>query len=149
MVVSGQVRYQLSAHKSYVKDEPIIINFTIENISREKVWVLKWYTPLEGVKGKIFHVLCDGKEIPYEGLMMKRGEPTNDDYIQIDQGSSVSAEIDLSKVYNIPVCAECVVDFKGQIYDITTSFESVPRSSDKQQIVDVEGNNVIFSVIGS
>lgn len=149
MVVSGQVRYQLSAHKSYVKDKPIIINFTIENISREKVWVLKWYTPLEGVKGKIFHVLCDGKEIPYEGLMMKRGEPTNEDYIQIDQGSFVSAEIDLSKVYNIPVCTECVVDFKGQIYDITTSFESVPRSSDKQQMVDVEGNNVTFSVIGS
>ena len=98
MVVSGQVRYQLSAHKSYVKDEPIIINFTIENISREKVWVLKWYTPLEGVKGKIFHVLCAGKEIPYEGLMMKRGEPTNDDYIQIDQRSFVSADIDLSKV---------------------------------------------------
>jgi len=29
----------------------------------------------EGMRGDIFRVNCDGKEIPYEGMMAKRGDP--------------------------------------------------------------------------
>lgn len=149
MSFNNKLRHQLSAHDRYVKGNPIVINFKLENLSNDNLWVLKWYTPLEGVKGKIFRVLCDGKEILYEGPMMKRGNPTKDDYIQIDQGNSASAEVDLSKAYGIPACGECLVEFKGRIYDISTSADSIPRSSEEQQIVTITGNTVAFCVFNS
>jgi hypothetical protein len=61
---------------------------------------------------------CDGKEIPYEGPMMKRGQPVKSDYIHIDPGSFVSTKVDLSTVYNIPPSQACIVEFKGRIYDL-------------------------------
>ena len=149
MSFNNKLRYQLSARDSYVKGSPIDINFKLENLSNESLWVLNWYTPLEGVKGKIFRVLCDGKEILYEGPMMKRGEPTKDDYLQIDHGSSASAEVDLSKAYGFPACGECLVEFKGRIYDISTSADSIPRSSEEQQMVTITGNTVAFRVVNS
>ena len=39
----------------------IVIKFTLENNSEENLWILKWNTPLEGLKKRIFNVICDGK----------------------------------------------------------------------------------------
>src|SRR5687768_10993951 len=89
---SPNMEYQLIARDTYVMGNPIMIKFSLQNLSNENLWVLKWYTPLEGLKGKIFLVTCDGKEIPYEGPMFMRGQPKKDDYIHIEPGRSVSAE---------------------------------------------------------
>jgi peptidyl-Lys metalloendopeptidase len=145
--LNNMIKYRLSAQNSYVKDNPIIINFTLENLSNENLWVLTWYTPLEGLKGKIFRVICDGTEIPYEGPMVKRGQPKKGDYIHIDPGRSVSVEVDLSNVYKLPVCKECRVEFKGRIYDFSTSGDSTPKSSEEHQMLSITGNTVTFSVV--
>ena len=84
------LKYQLSANNSYVVGTPITINFTLENLLDENLWILKWYTPLEGMRGEIFQVNCDGKEIPYEGMMAKRGDPDRDSYMHIVPRGSVS-----------------------------------------------------------
>lgn len=49
--------------------------FTLENLSDETVYVLKWFTPLEGLFGDIFRITRDSEEIPYTGPMVKRGDP--------------------------------------------------------------------------
>ena len=82
----------------------ILISFELENTSNENLWVHTWYTPLEGLKGKIFCVICDGKVIPYEGPMVKRGRPKRDDHIQLLTREPVSARIDLSNAYRLPTC---------------------------------------------
>jgi hypothetical protein len=146
MSLKNMIKYRLSALDSYVKNNPIIINFTLENLSNENLWVLTWYTPLEGLKGKIARVICDGKEIPYEGPMVKRGNPEKSDYIHIPPGRSVSAEFDLSKAYTLPACKECLVEFKGRIYDYSTSADSIPKSSEEHQMVSITGDAVTFRV---
>jgi hypothetical protein len=143
---SKKIIYRLTTQDSYVRGNPIFIKFTLENLSNEDLWVLEWYTPLEGLKGKIFTVTCDGKEIPYEGMMMKRGQPTKDDYVHIDPGRSVSAEVDLSKGYTLPASKECLVEFKGRIYDFSTDGNSIPKRSEEHQILNITGNAVTFSV---
>ena len=60
------------------------------------MYVLKWYTPLEGVGGEIFRVERDGQPIPYEGPLAMRGDPTPDGYVFVDAGASVSATVDLA-----------------------------------------------------
>ena len=140
------IRYQISAQQSYVKDNPIIIGFRLENHLNENLWVLRWYTPLEGLKGKIFRVICDGKEIPYEGPMVRRGQPKKDDYVHIPPGSSVSVEVNLSDTYTCPACKECRVEFKGQIYDFSKSADYLPKKSEEHQMINTIGNTVTFNV---
>ena len=117
-------------------------------IMDENLWILKWYTPLEGMRGEIFQVNCDGKEIPYEGMMAKRGDPDRDSYVHIVPVGSVSEVVDLSGAYNIPVSNECQVKFKGRIYDVLNSEDRVPRRSDEHQGMDITGNVAAFRVFG-
>ncbi len=140
------LKYQLNANNSYVVGTPITINFTLENLLDENLWVLKWYTPLEGMRGEIFQVKCDGKEIPYEGMMVKRGDPDRDSYIHIVPRGSVSEVVDLSGVYNIPVSNECQVEFKGRIYDVLSNEDKLPRRRDEHQGMDITGNVVALRV---
>jgi hypothetical protein len=72
------------------------LEFTLINHSETGVYVLKWYTPLEGVMGEIFRVGRDGQPIPYEGPLVMRGDPTPDGYVFLDAGASVSATVDLA-----------------------------------------------------
>jgi len=147
--VTQSLKYQLSANDSYVAGTPITINFTLENLLDENLWVLNWYTPLEGMRGEIFQVKCDGKEIPYEGMMVKRGDPDRDSYIHIVPRGSVSEEVDLSSGYNLPISEDCQVDFKGRIYDILSDEGKLPRRSDEHQGMDITGKFVAFRVVGS
>jgi peptidyl-Lys metalloendopeptidase len=149
MLFNNKMKYHLNADDSYVKDSPILINFTLQNFSDEDLWVLSWYTPLEGLKGKIFSVTCDGKQIPYEGVMVKRGQPLKSDYIHIDPGSFVSKKVDLSSAYKIPPSQACVVEFKDRIYDFTTSGDLISKRSEEHQRVNITGNSITFSVVNA
>jgi|SRR5215217_1974989 peptidyl-Lys metalloendopeptidase len=149
MSFNNKMKYQLGAQDSYVKDNPIIINFKLHNLSNEDLWVLSWYTPLEGIKGDIFRVLCDGNEILYEGPMVKRGQPTKSDYIHIDPGRSVSREVDISSVYKLPPSHEYVVQFEGTIYDFATSGDFTPKKSEEHEMVNITGNSVAFRVVNT
>jgi hypothetical protein len=145
--IAEKIGYRLSSNDTYIKDRPIVISFTLENSSDENLWILNWYTPLEGLKGKIFNVTCDGKEIPYEGIMMKRGQPTKEDYVQIAPGRSISASVDLLEGYTIPIANQCKVDFKGRIYDVSTAGESIPKKvEDHRMVSKIAGNATAFRV---
>jgi hypothetical protein len=147
MASNNMMKFQLRADDSYRKDNPIIVNFTLYNLSTEDLWVLKWYTPLEGVKGKIFNVICDGKQVSYQGPMVKRGQPTKNDYAHIAPGGSVSADTDMSNVYLLPASSQCLVQFKGLIYDFTTSAKIVPKNSEEHQMVNIPGNPITFRIV--
>jgi hypothetical protein len=140
------LRSHLRARESYVSGEPIIIGFTVENLSSMDVWILKWYTPLEGIKGKILEVKCDGVDVPYEGMLMKRGNPETDDYVRLRRAESAGGEFDLSSAYSLPACKVCSVKFKGRIYDVVLKQREVPRAADQHRSIDAPGNTVVFSI---
>jgi hypothetical protein len=149
MLFNCKMRYELSANDTYTNVGPIILNFKLENLSNEDLWVLIWYTPLEGLKGKILRVACDGKEIAYEGPMMKRGHPVKSDYIHIESGKSVSKDFDMSTAYRLRPCQQCVVEFNGRIYDSTTSLQSIPRRNEEHRMVNITGEDVTFSIVNN
>lgn len=143
------LKYQLNADPVYTSGKSIRIGFTLQNTSNENLWILKWYTPFEGIKGKIFQVTCDGKEVPYEGRMVKRGNPVKDDYIFLASKESAFAEVDLSEAYRLPICNECHVVFKGRIHDIVTNESLLPNKIESHRWVDIPGNSVFFRVVSS
>ena len=144
MVVS--LKYHLHAQSSYVLGKPVVITFSLESFSASDVWILKWYTPLEGIKGKIFKVTCDGVEIPYEGRMVKRGNPLREDYILLQPGASAHAEFDLSQVFSLRECNECRLQFKGRIHDVVFDEQQIARTLDQHVGVDVPGDPVSFRI---
>jgi hypothetical protein len=138
------MRYGLTAEPGYLTGQPVLIRFTLENMTDGDLWVLTWYTPLEGLKGRIFDVTCDGAEIRYEGRMVKRGDPGGKDYVHIPPRGSVSAVVDLSETYSLPACRDCRVRFRGRIHDIVRAKESFPRKSDDHEGMVIEGNFISF-----
>ena len=142
------LQYELQSKQSYRLGEHIIIDFKLENLSDHDLWVLSWYTPLEGLKGRIFDATCDGKPVQYEGIMTKRGNPTREDYIHIPSKGSVSATIDLSEAYKMPPeCSECKVKFTGRIHDFSDRSEIIPKQNNEHNAIDIPGNVVSFRCV--
>lgn len=141
------MQYHLSAPGSFVLGKPMMIKFSLKNLATSKVWVLKWYTPLAGLKGKIIEVTRDGVPIPYEGRLVKRGRPEPDDYIPLIGGLCIHAEFDLARDYALRVCHECRVKFKGRISGVACEEISRSRSTEEHFSIAIPGNEIIFAII--
>lgn len=138
------LRYSLQAKDFYVIGNPVGVEFTLKNLTSRTLSVLTWYTPLEGLKGDIFKVTRDGVELRYEGRMVKRADPNANDYVRISAHASVSSTIDLSSAYDFSVPGHYNVEFAGQIFDVVSEDNSVPRPMSAHQGIEIQGNGVRF-----
>ncbi|PWT97041.1 MAG: hypothetical protein C5B52_14560 [Bacteroidetes bacterium] len=103
---------RIYSHDSYNKDEKTNVIFELTNHSKKAVHVLKWNTPLEGLKSDCLDVRKNGKIVPYDGLMIKRGVPQPQDFIEIQPGQSVGEKVDLSEVYSLNSPGQVKVNYK-------------------------------------
>src|SRR3954464_2109925 len=93
---------KLIASGVYDSAEPVRLRFELTNDGDEDLYVLKWYTPLEGLNSDCLTVLRNGKtKVPYDGPMVKRGNPGPDDYLLIPAGKTVTAAVDVSESYPV------------------------------------------------
>jgi hypothetical protein len=115
------------------------IRFTLTNVSKAPLWVLRWNTPLEERwKGTILTVTAGKKEIPYQGPMTKRGDPGREEYVEIPAGGSVSGEADLSQVYEMKKPGKYVVKVTEDLADVVRDGAEVPRGRDRFESVSLE-----------
>lgn len=77
------------------------IVYTLSNTTATPMQVLRWMTPLDGVDNDLFDVYQNGERIAYTGRLVKRPAPTAADYVEIKPGESLSAEVDLTAVYDM------------------------------------------------
>ena len=97
------------------------------------MWVLRWYTPLEGLRGDVFRVTRNGRRVEYEGPMMKRGDPGRDDYVEVPPRRSVSETVDLSEGWDVSRPGRYRVAFARGIADIAVSATEIPRARDRHR----------------
>ncbi|MDO6433099.1 M35 family metallopeptidase [Flavitalea sp. BT771] len=102
------------AHATYKKDEAASLIFELTNHSKEPVHILKWNTPLEGMKTDCLAVQHNGKRIAYDGKLIKRGKPGPEDFISLDPGESASAKIDVGESYDISKPGRVKVAYKAE-----------------------------------
>ena len=107
-----------------------MVRFVLENRGKTALQVLRWYTPLEGVRGDIFRVSRAGTRLPYEGPLMKRGDPGAADYVEIPPGGSVAGTADLSAAYGIHEPGKYRVAFTRGLSDVIRAGEPFPRPRD-------------------
>src|ERR1044072_7040783 len=73
-----QVSVELAFDKrNYKASDKQKLGFSLTNESDQPMRILKWHTPLDGIKSDMFHVEYDGKKAVYLGPIYKRGLPTD------------------------------------------------------------------------
>jgi peptidyl-Lys metalloendopeptidase len=125
---------------------PAVIRFQLTNPTAAPLWVLRWNTPFEGWRGTIFSVSFRGTELPYQGPMVKRGDPGREEYLEIPARESVSATVDLAEVYDIEAPGEYRVEVEGGLQDVANAAAAVPRPRDRQQPMELRCQGIALDV---
>ncbi len=97
--------------------DDVMLRVTYHNGTAEDLYLLSWQTALNGVEGNIFDVRGDGKPVEYTGRLYKRGFPQAEDYVRIPAGGSVSADVELSSVYDMSRTGEYSVRYRTNVQD--------------------------------
>jgi peptidyl-Lys metalloendopeptidase len=128
----------LSVAPSLKAGEPVEVTFQLTNHMAGPALVLNWRTPLEGSRGDDFAVTRDGKEIAYQGPMVKRADPTADNYVMLSPGGgTVQGKVDLAKVYDLSKPGTYRIAFRGELLDVAPDMSQVGRPMDKFQPMTV------------
>jgi peptidyl-Lys metalloendopeptidase len=137
---------QLRMEPRVVRGKPAVLHFKLTQRSSGPLYVLKWRTPLEGLRGDDYLVSRDGTEIPYVGPMFKRGDPPAKDYLEMQPGVPLEAEVELSNAYDFEKVGHYRVSFRGRLWDVVTSQSEVPRPLDRHQAVPLSCNSLELDV---
>ena len=123
---------RMEAVHPLVAGGPVAVRFRLANRTSGPLWVLRWNTPIEGWRGRIFTVTFQGTELPYKGPMLKRGDPGREDYVRITPEESVTVSLDLAEVYDVKRPGKYQVKATGNLLDVTSAAAAVPRPRDRQ-----------------
>jgi heat shock protein HslJ len=137
----------LGMDETYPVGEPVNLRFELRNQTDRPLYVLVWYTPLEGMAGDIFEVTRDGEKLPYQGMLAKRGAPTREEYVAIEPGTAASAEVDLRIGYDLSRPGSYQVQFAAGLRDVTDDASLVPQEQGDHRPQAASCNVVRFSVL--
>ena len=135
----------------YSPGEPVILFFTLTNNNAQDMFVLKWHTPLEGMRNNYLEVMVDGVKVRYRGIMAKRGPPDADSYRLVAAGETIDAEVDITKGYSSQKSGKYTVQLKTRLMDVVPKKEGVafkPNGFDDFNPVAISSSVVEFDVVG-
>ena len=137
----------LAVPESLPSGDVVEVNVTLTNTSSEGLYLLKWFTPLEGLAGDIFRVRRDGMSLPYHGIQVKRGVPTPDGYVWIDAGASVSAQVDLAEGYDFDQAGEYTIDLRSpRLSHIAATTEDQATTFEELDTIEIPSNTVTVTI---
>jgi peptidyl-Lys metalloendopeptidase len=140
----------LEAPSPLPSGEAVRLRFTLTNHSPEKLYVLTWYTPLEGILGEIFRVERDGQAITYQGPLVMRGDPLPEHYVRLEPGASVSAAIDLATAYDLSQAGGYTIEFLSpRISHVAKTESGFAASMDDLGPVQIPCNPLSLTIAGS
>lgn len=128
--------------------EAVSVQFTLVNGSDEDLFVLDWYTPLEGLFGDIFRVERNGNPVPYQGILAKRGIPQPDEYVNIKPGGSVSAEVELSTGYDFSIPGNYTIEYLSPSVSRVVSKEAMmAKALENFRPIRIGSNSVTMRIV--
>ncbi len=129
----SQAQVSISFEKdTFLYQDSVLVKVAITNTSKQPIAILRWYTPLDGVKGDLFAVTLDGKPVEYLGPQYKRPAPSIADYLILNGGETVQTTVDLSGYYDLSTTGFYQVSYNAEAFDI---FSRTPKfSADQDQL---------------
>lgn len=138
----------LEIAKEFPVGEPVILRFSLKNQGNSTLYVLTWYTPLEGPAGDIFTITRNCKEkVSYRGILAKRGQPAAEDYAAVEPGKTITAKIDLAKAYDLSKTGQYHVEFAGKLFDVAEKKQLAPRRQADHKMQTIACNSVDFEIL--
>ncbi|HEX5686353.1 MAG TPA: hypothetical protein VFY73_20180 [Ideonella sp.] len=130
--------------------QPVLLRFTVTNTGPTPLQVLRWNTPFEGAWFAPFvEVKRDGKALPFQGPMIKRAEPSAENYLRFDAGQSIDAELDLALPFDLSKPGHYRVQPRLRLIDVfvdTGSEAKAPRARSEHQGADLACPAVEFKL---
>jgi peptidyl-Lys metalloendopeptidase len=140
----------LEIREEIARGQAVRVQFKLANRTDEELLVLDWYTPLEGLAGDIFRVERDGKPIPYQGILAKRGIPQSDEYVTLKAGESASAEVDLATGYDFSVPGEYTIEYLSpSISQVVSQEAAMAKHQRHLEPVRIPSNAVTVRIVDS
>jgi hypothetical protein len=137
----------LEAPETVSGGSSVKLAFTLTNQSPAELYVLTWYTPLEGIAGEIFDVSLDGQSVPYGGLLASRAVPTAENYVLLGPEKSATAIVDLATAYDFSQPGVYTVAFRSpRISHLAQSTDLMADSMDDLGPVEVTSNEVVIEI---
>jgi heat shock protein HslJ len=137
----------LEVDEAHAVGEPVNLRFALRNSTDRPLYVLTWYTPLEGIAGDIFQIARDGQALPYQGMLAKRGDPDRAAYIPIGPGETASAEVDLSMGYDLSTPGAYQAQLTTGLGDVTDDASLVPQRREDHRPQPLSCNTVRFQIV--
>jgi hypothetical protein len=110
-------RQSISMEPEFRRGEPITFRYELTNESDYEYALLTWDTPLEREVGSFLEIRFGDRVIPYDGRMVKRGEPTPDSYRRIGAHQTIVEELDLSRSFSFDEHGSYTITFHVQFRD--------------------------------
>ncbi|TZF90185.1 M35 family metallo-endopeptidase [Cognatilysobacter lacus] len=88
------------------------VDVEITNTGNRMLRIPAWQLPAEYLQSDLFTVTRDGREVAYEGPMIKRGLPQAADFVLLRPGQTYRTSVDLSAFYDLAKTGEYTVAFK-------------------------------------
>ena len=144
---SMNLHFEIICDTTYRAGHPVEIEFVLRNISDDTLYVLEWYTPFEGILGRIFTITRDGDTLEYQGPMVKRMPPTESDYFGMAPGSTRSAIVDLGRAYDLSKPGNYTLDFRGELDDVVKSKAAIAENGRTHSSIKAKGQPAQFVIV--
>lgn len=113
---------QLVASKPYVT-----VQFTLINRTESPLHVLPWNSPWEGWRGRFLSVSLNGKNIEYQGPMIKRSAPTPEAFKTLNPNEKWQSQLTLNDAYLIQP-GQLLINYTGMLTYHSPSSDAVEVS---------------------
>jgi peptidyl-Lys metalloendopeptidase len=105
--------------------KPVPLQFRLTNRGTEDLYILKWFTPLEGLDSDCLIVTRGARgRVAYDGPLIKRGRAERKDFVLLPAGQSLERTLDLSASYDVSRSA----DYRVQLNLNQLEFSVRPRT---------------------
>jgi hypothetical protein len=126
-------------------DGQVMLHFTLRNAGKRNLQLLRWGSPFEGAWfGPFVRASTPQGELPFQGAMRKRGEPSAQDYVPLRAGQSVSAELALNDAFALPPTGALSLRAGWHWHDVIVG-GTPPRPRDRHQGLDQDCGEVTLS----
>jgi hypothetical protein len=100
----------------------VTLKFTLHNTGPHDLNLLRWGSPFEGGWfGPFVRVRSGAGELPFQGAMRKRGDPSAADYLLLKAGERLAAEVVLDDAYALPPTGPLQLQARWRWHDVMTA----------------------------
>lgn len=148
---AAALRCALQAAPQGTSGQPVPLRFTLTHTGAAPLLVLRWNTPFEGAWLAPFVAVTrdGGRALAYQGATMKRADPQVADYLRLEPGQSVNAELDLALAFDLARPGRYRVQPRLRLLDVVAPATGTraPRPRAQHQGADLDCAPVGFTLV--